>query len=159
MYRKTEDFLNDWSRVNAGTLEVLNAVTDEKLDQAIVEGHSTLGWLGWHLVYSIPFFAKILGFDVSAPGDRNIVPKKASEIADAYRNVAGQFAEKVKKTITDDKLQDTVEFRGSMPVGALLRIVIEHEIHHRGQMTVLLRQAGLKVPGVMGPTKEEREQQ
>lgn len=26
---------------------------------------------------------------------------------------------------------------------------------YRGQMTILLRQAGLPVPGVMGPTKEE----
>ncbi|MCK4657684.1 MAG: hypothetical protein KAT85_11650, partial [candidate division Zixibacteria bacterium] len=30
-------------------------------------------------------------------------------------------------------------------------------IHHRGQMTVLMRQAGLKVPGVYGPSMEEWE--
>jgi uncharacterized damage-inducible protein DinB len=32
---------------------------------------------------------------------------------------------------------------------------MSHEIHHRGQMTVLMRQAGLKVPGVYGPSREE----
>lgn len=41
-----------------------------------------------------------------------------------------------------------------MPRGKLLRILINHQTHHLGQMTVLLRQAGLKVPPVMGPTKE-----
>lgn len=29
------------------------------------------------------------------------------------------------------------------------------ETHHLGQMTVLMRQAGLNVPGVYGPSKEE----
>lgn len=38
--------------------------------------------------------------------------------------------------------------------GKFLRMLIDHQTHHRGQMTVLLRQAGLTVPGVMGPTKE-----
>jgi len=39
--------------------------------------------------------------------------------------------------------------------GVTLHILLVHEIHHRGQMTVLMRQAGLKVPGVYGPAKEE----
>lgn len=29
------------------------------------------------------------------------------------------------------------------------------ESHHRAQMTVLMRQAGLKVPGIRGPAKED----
>ena len=33
--------------------------------------------------------------------------------------------------------------------------LINHQNHHRGQMTVLMRQAGLTVPGVYGPAKEE----
>ena len=37
----------------------------------------------------------------------------------------------------------------------VLSSLIRHEIHHRAQMTVLMRQAGLKVPGVYGPSKEE----
>jgi uncharacterized damage-inducible protein DinB len=36
-----------------------------------------------------------------------------------------------------------------------LRALIQHEVHHRGQMTVLMRQAGLTVPGVYGPAREE----
>lgn len=33
--------------------------------------------------------------------------------------------------------------------------MIQHQIHHRGQMTILMRQAGLTVPGLYGPSKEE----
>lgn len=42
--------------------------------------------------------------------------------------------------------------------GFTLQILMHHEIHHRGQMTVLMRQEGLKNPGIMGPSKEEWEQ-
>ena len=38
--------------------------------------------------------------------------------------------------------------------GLTLRLLISHEIHHRGQMFVLMRQAGLRVPDIYGPTRE-----
>ena len=41
------------------------------------------------------------------------------------------------------------------PRGMSLSALMAHETHHRGQMTVLMRQAGLPVPGVYGPAKEE----
>ncbi len=43
----------------------------------------------------------------------------------------------------------------SWPRGVTLMILIAHETHHLGQITVLLRQAGRSVPGIMGPSKEE----
>ncbi len=33
--------------------------------------------------------------------------------------------------------------------------LITHQAHHRGQMTVLMRLVGLKVPGVYRPSKDE----
>jgi uncharacterized damage-inducible protein DinB len=33
--------------------------------------------------------------------------------------------------------------------------LIRHQIHHRGQITILMRQAGLAAPGVYGPNEEE----
>ena len=41
------------------------------------------------------------------------------------------------------------------PRGKSLAALSNHQTHHRGQMTVLMRQAGLEVPGVYGPSKEE----
>jgi uncharacterized damage-inducible protein DinB len=40
------------------------------------------------------------------------------------------------------------------PRGRSAHILIDHQTHHRGQMTVLMRQAGLVVPGIYGPAKE-----
>ncbi|MHB8840055.1 MAG: DinB family protein, partial [Gemmatimonadaceae bacterium] len=39
--------------------------------------------------------------------------------------------------------------------GFVLTVLMNHQWHHRGQMTVLMRQAGLSVPGVCGPSREE----
>lgn len=39
IYRKIDDFILDWLVSMKGTLQVLQVITDEKLDQSIVEGH------------------------------------------------------------------------------------------------------------------------
>ena len=48
------------------------------------------------------------------------------------------------------------EYYGMQWTGAFaLQVCVMHQAHHRGQMTVLMRQAGLVVPGTFGPAKEE----
>jgi uncharacterized damage-inducible protein DinB len=156
MYRKVDDFLHEWERARAGTLKVLEALTDEKLDQSIVEGHNTLGWLGWHLATAQSYFGGLVGITLKVPGDAKIVPEKASEIVEAYKTLSQQLADEVKKDFTDTSMEENVDMHGSpAPRGAILRTMVDHQTHHRGQMTVLLRQASLPVPGVMGPTKED----
>ena len=51
---------------------------------------------------------------------------------------------------------DELEMYGSRWTRAgVLQSLVRHQIHHRGQATVLMRQAGLAVPGVYGPAREE----
>jgi len=153
MYRTVRDFLNDWSRAAQGTLKVLESLRDEKLDQAIVEGHNTLGWLGWHLVTTPVFFMKQIGLAIDPPGGDK--PNQASEIVSAYSKMAEDVKREVEQHLTDEKIIEVVDsFAGRIPRGAVLRFMLDHQTHHRGQMTVLLRQAGLHVPGVLGPTRE-----
>ena len=157
MYRTVDDFLGDWSRSANGIIQVMESLTDEKLGQAVAEGHSTLGWLGWHLATSPAFFADMVGLQLNVPTD-NTVPHKAADIVHAYKEISGSLVQEVKRNLTDEKMMEKVDkFGQPTPRGSILRDVIDHQTHHRGQMTVLLRQAGLHVPGVMGPTKEQSE--
>lgn len=156
MYRKVDDFLQDWQNYSNGTLQVYNALTDDKLDQAIVEGHNTLGWLAWHMVVVTGMFGKQIGLDVDTVDDPTTVPKEASEIARVYKKVTDQIQQGVEGLSDDEMLVEVEALGQTMPRGKVLSTLIQHNIHHRGQMTVLLRQAGLKVPGVMGPTKEDQ---
>lgn len=155
MYRTVNDFLNDWSYSVQGTLKALQSLSDDKLDQAITQGHNTLGWLGWHLATSPVLFMDQIGLKVGPAGDPKQIPNKASEIVDVYSKIAEEVKRAVEQNLNDESIVEIVEtFVGKMPRGAVLRKLIDHQTHHRGQMTVLLRQAGLHVPGVSGPTKE-----
>ena len=37
----------------------------------------------------------------------------------------------------------------------ILQVLITHQIHHRAQMTVIMRLLNIPVPGIYGPSKEE----
>ncbi|MFJ7730698.1 DinB family protein [Lysinibacillus sp. NPDC097231] len=154
MYRQVNDFLHEWTAASQGTLQVLKAVTDEKLGQSIVEGHSTLGWLGWHLVGAAGYFSFLAGLKVPMIRQEDPIPATAAEIVAAYEKVVNGVKEEVAKLSDEDLAEEVKGFVGPIQRGALLRAMIDHQTHHRGQMTVLLRQADLPVPGVMGPTKE-----
>ncbi|MGN7388643.1 DinB family protein [Sporosarcina sp. SAFN-015] len=154
MYRKVEDFIEEWVNASEGTANVIKAITDEKLNQSIEAGHSTLGWLAWHLVGAAGAFGHFAGFNVQGPGPNDPQPTSAKEISDAYEAIAKAIKEQAMKLSDEDLLGDVTSFTGQTQRGKLLRGLIDHQTHHRGQMTVLLRQAGLSVPPVMGPTKE-----
>jgi uncharacterized damage-inducible protein DinB len=85
------------------------------------------------------------------------LPARASEIQSQYVDAAKALSEAVEQQWTDDTLRVTDEVYGARwPRGLTLEVMLRHEIHHRGQLTVLMRQAGLKVPGVYGPALEEK---
>lgn len=158
MYRTVQDFLGEWARASAGTLRVFESLTDDKLDQAIVEGHNSLGWLAWHLTTCPMFFGGQVGLTLTPVGNPKEIPTQAAVIVEAYKNIAANIASEVEKLTDAQMIEEVQTFAGSMPRGAMLRKLIDHQTHHRGQMTVLLRQAGLTVPGIFGPTREEQAQ-
>jgi len=46
---------------------------------------------------------------------------------------------------------------GEMPRAVVVRsMLMNHLYHHRGQLSIYLRAAGKKVPGIYGPTSDER---
>ena len=73
-----------------------------------------------------------------------------------YVDAAHALMTSVEAAWTSDALREPVAFYGTvLPRGEVLEIVLRHEIHHRGQLTVLMRLAGLRVPGVYGPSGDE----
>ncbi|KOS68987.1 damage-inducible protein DinB [Lysinibacillus contaminans] len=151
MYRKVEDFLTDWQVSAKGTTKAIQAISNDSMDVAIVEGHNTLGWLASHLVEVAIDFGQSAGLTMPAYIQQYT---NIEETVEAYQKVAVAYSEQVATYTDEQLLEDVPAFGGQMPRGKLLRILINHQTHHLGQMTVLLRQSGLKVPPVMGPTKE-----
>lgn len=154
LYRTVEDFLADWAASSAGTLSVFKAITDDKMNVAIVEGHNSLGWLAWHLVGVGGLFGRFAGLQIPSVGRDELVPNNMADIIAKYEEIIEAYKTEAGK-LTDEMLSEEVDgFVGKSYRGKLLRGLIDHQTHHRGQMMVLIRQAGLTVPGVMGPTQE-----
>lgn len=156
MYRTLNDFVQEWERNCGGTLAIFESITDAKKHAAIVEGHSSLESLGWHLTTSPAYFMGQVGLSLEIELNPKNTPATISEIVSIYKSVIDNVVKVAKENLSDEKLLTEVNSHGRLtPIGALLRVMVDHQTHHRAQMQVLLRQAGLPVPGVMGPTKED----
>jgi uncharacterized damage-inducible protein DinB len=156
MFISLDEFKEEWLQEAALTQKVMDALTDESLGQEVAPDHTNLGKLAWHITGAVHFlFAQIgLTFPSAVSGPDH--PASAKSIAEAYRQDSHAVPEAVQGQWTNETLQNTCNVFGQkMPIHAFLRFIIQHQAHHRGQMTILMRQAGLKVPGVYGPSREE----
>ncbi len=156
MYRQLEDFYAAYKILVEGTCRYLDVLTDDSLAAAAADGHRTLGGMAWHLTTTVTEMMTRTGLALSALDPETMPPASAAEIADAYRRASAEVVEAIRANWTDATLAEVDEMYGEpWPRGLTLSILIHHEIHHRGQMSVLMRRAGLKVPGLYGPAKEE----
>lgn len=155
MFTRIEDFTQDWKRESEGTARLMDALTDASLAQAVSRDDRTLGRVAWHIVATLPEMMGKVGIHPRAVGERAPVPATAKEIAQTYKAAAAEVAALVEQQWTDGTLLIVDDMYGQKwPRGVTLEVLLRHEIHHRGQMTVLMRQAGLVVPGIYGPARE-----
>lgn len=156
MFRKVEDFLAVWDYETEATLKVLGALTDESLHRELHPGVRTLGRLAWHITQTIPEIGSRTGLKVAGPGQEDPIPAAAAELAARYREAAESLAREVRNRWTDADLLVEDDMVGERwPRGRSLFVIFGHQAHHRAQMMVLMRLAGLTVPGVYGPARED----
>lgn len=156
MFRRTEDFAAEWQVERGSTIRILERLTDESLSQAVVPGGRTLGFLAWHITVTFREMMSHAGLDPDGPEPSEPVPSSAAEIRRRYEQASASVLDQVASGWSDDMLLEDVQAYGqTFKRGSMLDMLIRHEAHHRGQMTVLMRQAGLPVAGAYGPAREE----
>ena len=150
------DFLKSWEIESAATQKLLNQLTDESLPQEVTPQNWTLGRIAWHTVTAIGIAATRIGLSIDAPTNDYPVPSSAEFISNNYQLASDALVQAVKTQLADKNLEEELNIYGqNITKGELLIFLIQHQIHHRGQMTILMRQAGLSVPGLYGPSKDE----
>ena len=146
------------------TRKVLERVDDTQFGWKPHERSMSLGRLATH-VAEIPNWAHtILTEPEFNMVDGQYKPTAAATTAD----VLALFDRQVKtvrgllEARSDAELMSTWTFKQNgqelfgMPRAAAWRSwVMNHLIHHRGQLSVYLRQTGSKVPGIYGPSADE----
>jgi uncharacterized damage-inducible protein DinB len=156
MFRKTDDFQKAWAYEAEMTGKVLQSLSDESLSQKVSADGRSLGFLGWHLTQTLGEMLALVDLKIDAPPMDQQCPSNAADIAAAYQKAAKSVTDEINKGWNNETLLQTDEMYGdTWARGLTLFYLITHQAHHRGQMTVLMRQADLPVPGVYGPSKEE----
>jgi len=156
MYYKLSDFLDDWKYESESTVKVLSNLSDESLTKKFNKEIRTPGRLAWHIVTSVGEMAHRTGLTFKTVDDNSPIPSTAKEILDEYKRTSDYMIKEISEKWSDETLQLEDDMYGEKWAGGkTLGILVTHQIHHRAQLTVVMRLAGLKVPGVYGPAKEE----
>lgn len=156
MFHTISDFVHIWSRELEATQKVFKHLTDKSLSTAVNPEGRTLARLAWHIVTTMPEMMGKTGLTMAGTYENDPIPSSAKAIFTAYSNTAISLLEQVQASWTDASLQITDDMYGERwKRGDTLLSLVFHQIHHRAQMVVLMRQAGLGVPGIYGPTREE----
>ena len=157
MYRTIRDVLDDWQYEHEMTRKVFGCLTDAALEQRVSPEGRRLGTLAWHIVVSLGEMINRTGLQLDGPGEASREPASATAIAEAYARSGESLARQIKDLWKDSDLDQKVEmYRGEhWEKRTVVQALIRHQVHHRAQMTVLMRQAGLRVIGCYGPSREE----
>jgi uncharacterized damage-inducible protein DinB len=157
MYRQLDDFLSAYAHESQTTQRVLESLTDDSLGHQKAPGDTSIAELAWHIATAPCYMLNHEGLDLKF---EHVPPAglTAAQIVDEYKRVNTAVMSGVKEKLGDADLTRSAKWFGyEFPLGVWLNMVPNHEIHHRGQLSAMMRNAGLKVPNIYGPNKEEFE--
>jgi uncharacterized damage-inducible protein DinB len=156
MYSKVTEFINEWKYESESTLKVFENLTNDSIDFKPNNNVRSPGRLAWHIVTTLGEMVRGTGLKFDVTPEDTPLPSVATEICDEYRRSSEGMLNAVKKEWSDESLLEEVSLYGEIwKKGKVLSVLVNHQTHHRGQLTVVMRLAGLKVPGVYGPAREE----
>lgn len=147
------------------TRRLLERVPEDKLDWQPHKKSMTLGRLATH-VAEIPHWAQtVIKDSVFTMEPDQFQPKTFGSRAELLKsfddNVAAARA--LVAPLTDAEFMATWTMRSgghdvlSMPKAAVFRsFVMSHLIHHRGQLSVYLRENNVPLPPIYGPSADEK---
>lgn len=153
-----QPFLDYYKKIRQRTLRVIQHIPADKLEWTYAQGQFTFGDLIRHL----------------AAIERNMYAENAqfkpsryngcgSELADGYDDVI-KFMNRLHdesmaifSLLSDADLQRKCQTPAGIPITLWkwLRAMVEHEVHHRGQIYLYLGILGIKTPPLYGLTAEE----
>lgn len=157
MYYKITEFIEDWQHESAKTLEMIKSLPNDKIDDKANENVRTMHRLVAHIAITIPEMMSKLGLTFQSFKEDHEALPSLEQVAIDYKRWSDELIQEIKANWKDENLPETHVMYGGEPwtKGQTLKVLILHQTHHRGQLTVLMRLAGVKVPGVYGPSKEE----
>jgi uncharacterized damage-inducible protein DinB len=146
------------------TRRVLERVPDAHLGWRPHERARTLGELALHIAMvpgavaqlamrPSPTPAPQFGADPSPARAADLLSALDQSVADAKQTLGGTDDARLMETLR--MMQGDRELMAIPRIALLRSIMLNHWYHHRGQLSTYLRQLGVKLPSIYGPSADE----
>jgi len=151
-------FLHYFGNVRERTMRVARCIPPDKIDWTYKHGKFTLGDLLRHIAIAERYM-----WAETLQGRQSRYVQHGKELADSYENVMALMqrlhAESMEifGQLTDEDLQKKCKTPDDAEITRWkwLRLMAEHEIHHRGQIYLYLGMLGVPTPPLYGLTSEQ----
>jgi uncharacterized damage-inducible protein DinB len=158
----SESLLTELEQEMQITRRVLDQIKDEHLDFKPHPKSRTLGELAHHIATVPGAVAEMAMHDkVQAPNFQDPAPPSAQEIRDALEKSLAR-AKEALSGVSDEVLNSSwtmmlgdKELFTQPKLEVLRSIMLNHWYHHRGQLSVYLRELDLPIPSIYGPSADE----
>jgi uncharacterized damage-inducible protein DinB len=152
-------FLNAWERDTEGTLKLLKALPASQYDFRPDAGGRSLGELAWHLAEGDAYMSYGIEcgkFDMGAKPPNIERPRTVEGLAPGFERIHKDAVARIRKLTPEDLDRQLPFFGQSLAIRDILwGMILAHNTHHRGQLTLMCRLAGGQAPGLYGPNREE----
>ncbi|MCS7036154.1 MAG: DinB family protein [Saprospiraceae bacterium] len=155
MYRKIQDFLEEWQQEFEATKDLVASIREEDLDFSPGDKIRPIRDLIWHIVGTPGTLMTEMGETNNMVNWHGKQVETLEGLVSAYDRANEELVSIVSRW-TDEELNTSVsvldgEYRKGYVLSSLL---IGHQAHHRGQLTVLMRMKNRRVTALYGPTYE-----
>ena len=156
MYQRIQDFVADWKSEEQLTLKIFSKITEKTKGLRATDDIRSLERLAWHITQTLTEMPSKAGVIESDQLENKPIPESFDTIIENYKKYSHQLIELLQQRWTDNDLTEMIEVYGQQwERRKILTVLVKHQIHHRGQMTSLMRLQNIEVPGIYGPSKEE----
>jgi len=153
-----QSFIDYFNKIRERTMRVVASIPPDKVEWRAAAGKFTLGDLARHIAAT-----ERNVFAECACGGRNRYAGCGRELAEGYNEIV-RFMERMHgesmamlAQLSDGQLQQKCQSADGTPMTTwkLLRSMVEHEVHHRGELYAYLGVLGVSVPPLYGLTSEQ----
>jgi uncharacterized damage-inducible protein DinB len=165
--RIAETMMPEIEQEMAQTRKTLARVPDDKFSYKPHEKSMEMGALALHIAMMADWGADTLVSDdfdvapVNGPAYQMPTAKTSAELLALFDKAVERLKTNLAKTDDAAMMKQWSLLQGgrplfSMPRAAVMRgMILNHMVHHRGQLTVYLRMCNVPVPALYGPSADE----